>query len=190
MRPRRPLSPLVLPPVDGAFVALDFETADHGPDSACAVGLVRVERLKVVARAILHIRPPRPRVLFTHVHGITWPMVQAAPPFADAWPLLAPLLVGASVVAAHNAAFDRRVLVACCERAGLPAPALPFLCTVQVARRTWRQKPNNLPSVCRRLGIELTHHDALSDAEACARIVIAALGTNAELTEATGAAPF
>jgi DNA polymerase-3 subunit epsilon len=31
-----------------------------------------------------------------------------------------------------------------------------------------------LKSVCRRLGIALNHHDAGSDAEACARIVIAA----------------
>lgn len=32
----------------------------------------------------------------------------------------------------------------------------------------------SLPDVCARLGIELNHHDALSDAEACARIAIAA----------------
>jgi DNA polymerase-3 subunit epsilon len=31
-----------------------------------------------------------------------------------------------------------------------------------------------LPDVCRRLGIGLIHHDPGSDAEACARIVIAA----------------
>ena len=184
MRPRYQPLPLAIPPAGGAFVAIDFETADHGPDSACAVGLVRVEGLEVVARAVLWIRPPRPRVLFTHVHGITWAMVKDAPPFADAWPLLAPLLAGASVLAAHNAPFDRRVLAACCAAAGLAAPALPFLCTVQLARRTWNWKPNDLPSVCRRLGIELSHHDPASDAHACARIVIAAVGTNT--TGATG----
>ena len=173
---RRQPVPLPLPPPDGTFVAIDFETADHGPDSACAVGLVRVERLKVVRCESLRLRPPRPRVLFTHVHGITWEMVKDAPGFADAWPGLAPILHGASAVAAHNAPFDRRVLAACCRAAGLAVPALPFLCTVQLARRTWRLKPNDLPSVCRRLGIGLVHHDPLSDAEACARIVIAAMG--------------
>ena len=172
---RRQPVPLPLPPPDGTFVAIDFETADHGPDSACAVGLVRVERLKVVRCESLRLRPPRPRVLFTHVHGITWEMVKDAPSFADAWPCLAPLLDGASAVVAHNASFDRRVLAACCQAAGLGVPALPFLCTVQLARRTWRMKPNDLPSVCRRLGIGLMHHDPLSDAEACARIVIAAI---------------
>lgn len=33
--------------------------------------------------------------------------------------------------------------------------------------------PTTLPDVCRRLGITLRHHDALSDAEACAKVVIA-----------------
>jgi DNA polymerase III subunit epsilon len=174
MPPRRPPRSIPLPPTDGTFVAIDFETADHGPDSACAVGLVRVEALTVVRRETLLIRPPRPRVLFTHVHGITWEMVKDAARFADAWHDLTPLLDGASALVAHNAPFDRRVLAACCAAGGLRVPDLPFLCTVQLARRHWGLKPNDLPSVCRRLGIGLVHHDPGSDAEACARIVIAA----------------
>jgi DNA polymerase III subunit epsilon len=173
-RRRQPLSnPLPLAP--DVFVAIDFETADYSPDSACAVGIVRVESLKVVYRESLRIKPPRSRVLFTSIHGITWDMVKDAPRFADAWPKLAPLLDGASFLAAHNMSFDRRVLSACCAAAGLHVPIQPFLCTVQLARQRWGLKPNDLPSVCRRLGIGLIHHDAGSDAEACARIVIAAV---------------
>jgi DNA polymerase III subunit epsilon len=156
------------------FVAIDFETADNGPDSACAVGLIRVENFEVVRREVVLIRPPRPYILFSYLHGITWAMVAKAPTFGEAWPQLAPLLEGAAFLAAHNAPFDRRVLTACCEAAGLLAPPLPFVCTVQLARRTWQIRPTNLPHVCRRLGIGLMHHDAGSDAEACARIVIAA----------------
>src|SRR5262245_59394322 len=174
MTPHRPPRSVPLPPADGTFVAIDFETADHGPDSACAVGLVRVEALTVVRREALLIRPPRRRVLFTHVHGITWEMVKDAARFEDAWRHLSPLLDGASALVAHNAPFDRRVLAACCASSGLCVPDLPFLCTVQLARRHWGLKPNDLPSVCRRLGIGLVHHDPGSDAEACAQIVIAA----------------
>ncbi len=166
--------PHVLPTPEQPFVAIDFETADHDADSACAVGLVRVEGLKIVHREAVLRRPPRSRILFTHIHRITWDMVKDSPEFAEVWPRLVPLLDGASLLAAHNAPFDRRVLTTCCTVAGLPVPPLPFLCTVQVSRRTWGLKPNDLPSVCRRLGIGLLHHDAASDAEACARIVIAA----------------
>ncbi len=172
MPPRR--STVTLPPFDEAFAAIDFETADHGADSACAIGVVRVEGLRVVAREKLLIRPPRSRVLFSWLHGITWDMVKDAPAFAEAWPRLMPLFDGVTFLAAHNAPFDRRVLSACCEVGGFSPPAQPFVCTVQLARRHWGLKPNDLASVCRRLGIGLIHHDPLSDAEACARIIIAA----------------
>ena len=173
-RQPRPPRPLTLPPTDRPFVAIDFETADYGADSACAVGIVRVEGLKVVARESVLIRPPRRRIVFTYIHGITWEMVEAKPVFAEVWPRLAPMLDGTAFLAAHNAPFDRRVLAACCEAAGLAVPELEFHCTVQVARKRWGLKPNDLASVCRRLGIGLIHHDAGSDAEACARILIAA----------------
>jgi DNA polymerase-3 subunit epsilon len=112
-------------------VAIDFETADHEPDSACSAGLVRVEALTVVHRESLLIQPPRPRVLFTHVHGITWEMVKDAAKFKDAWNHFTPLLDGASALVAQNASFDRRVLAACCRASGLLVPAQPFLCTAQ-----------------------------------------------------------
>ena len=174
MNQRRKKPPKPLPPLDRPFVAIDFETADHGADSACAVGLVRVEELKIVARETILIRPPRPHIFFTFIHGITWPMVKDAPVFRDAWDKVAYLLEGATFLAAHNAPFDRGVLAACCTAHSLTVPAIPFLCTVQLARRAWAMKPANLPAVCRRLGIGLIHHNPASDAEACARIVIAA----------------
>lgn len=158
-----------------SFTAIDFETADAYRDSACAIALVRVEQGRVVAREARLLRPPRQRFAFTHIHGITWAQVAGAPTFAQAWPLLAPLVQGVDFLAAHNASFDRSVLAACCAAAGLPPPPVPFRCTVKLARDTWNIRPTKLPNVCARLGIPLRHHDALSDAEACASIVLHAL---------------
>jgi DNA polymerase III subunit epsilon len=157
----------------GTFVAIDFETADRGSDSACAVALVRVEGLHIVERRVQLLRPPRPHFVFTYVHGITWADVRKEPTFAEAWPELAALLDGAEQLAAHNAGFDRSVLKTCCHFAGHPTPDLPFVCTMQLARRTWGIYPTKLSDVCRRLGLPLRHHDPGSDAEACAQIVIA-----------------
>ena len=53
-------------------------------------------------------------------------------------------------------------------------PEQPFICTVKLARQTWGIYPTNLPAVCAKLSIKLDHHQALSDAEACAKIVMAA----------------
>jgi DNA polymerase-3 subunit epsilon len=158
------------------FVALDFETSHHQRDSACALGLVRVERGEIVHRERRLIRPPAGRPwMFTSIHGLRPGDVARAPTFGQAWEEIRPLLAGARFLAAHNASFDRSVLRACCSRAGLEMPALPFQCSMQLARRAWGLYPTRLPDVCAHLGLELDHHDALSDAEACARIVIAAL---------------
>ncbi len=156
------------------FIAIDFETADYQPDSACAVALVRVEGDRIVQRSHFLIRPPRSRFIFSYLHGITWEMVAEAPTFGELWPELKPLLTGVKFLSAHNAPFDRGVLHACCAAHGRKPPRIPFLCTVKLARQTWRVFPTKLPDVCNFLGIPLNHHNAASDAEACARIVLAA----------------
>lgn len=157
-----------------SFVAMDFETADARRDSACQVAMVRVEGGQVVARFSSLIRPPRRHFTTSWVHGITWDDVRDAPTFAEAWPRMQEIVAGVSVLAAHNASFDRSVLRACCEAGDLELPALDFICTVQAARRIWGLPRNRLPDVCDYLGIPLRHHDAVSDAEACARILIEA----------------
>jgi DNA polymerase III subunit epsilon len=156
------------------FAAIDFETANFRPDSACAVGLVVVQGHDIVRREHHLIRPPDQQFSFTHIHGLTWDDVREAPTFAELWPLLREVLAEADFLAAHNASFERRVMESCCRTSGLTQPAQPYVCTVKVARSVWRIFPTKLPDVCRHLGIALTHHQADSDAEACARIVMAA----------------
>jgi len=156
------------------FVAIDFETADRSLDSACAVALVRVEDWQITDRKYWLIRPPRKNFLFTYLHGISWNDVALEPSFQELWPSLYEFMETAKFLAAHNAEFDQSVLYACCRSARIPPPSLPFRCTVELARRVWKIYPTKLPLVCARLGIPLDHHDARSDAEACARIVIAA----------------
>jgi hypothetical protein len=123
---------------DAPFVAIDFETADYGPDSACAVALVRVEDGCIVSRRFALIRPPRRSFRFTGIHGITWNDVAGEPTFAECWPALSGVLGGAHFLAAHNSAFDRGVLRACCRRAGIDPPAHPFLCSVR-----WHGRPGS-----------------------------------------------
>ena len=157
------------------FAAIDFETANYSSDSACAVGVAIVEGGRIVQRLHHRIRPPSRQFTFTYIHGLSWDDVKDAPKFDAVWAGIARELEGVAFLAAHNAPFDRGVLGACCETYGLPSPTQPFVCTVRLARAQWNIHPTRLPDVCRHLGIDLRHHQADSDAEACARIVIAAL---------------
>ncbi len=156
------------------FIAIDFETADRFRDSACALAMVRVESGRIVHKEHRLIKPPRKNFEFTYIHGITWDIVASEPDFQELWSSLKNVLKGADYIAAHNASFDRSVLNACCKTSNIEPPSIPFQCTVALARKEWGIYPTKLPDVCRYLDIPLNHHEALSDAMACAKIVIAA----------------
>jgi DNA polymerase-3 subunit epsilon len=161
-------------PAPFRFAALDFETSDYGRDSACALSIAIVEGDAIVDVWTSLIRPPRREFVFTYLHGIAWAHVKTKPTFAELWTEVARKLEGVSFVAAHNASFDRSVLHACCETAGVPPVGSPFVCTVRAARSIWGFYPTTLADVCRQLKIPLRHHDAESDARACAQILLAA----------------
>lgn len=153
-------------------VALDFETSDKYADSACALGMSRMEDGRVVDNWYSLIRPPRSTVYFTEIHGLTWDMLKDQPTFAELWPQIASFLRGAELLVAHNASFDRRVLLGCCRAFGIEAPDIPFACTVKGSRRGLRLPHHRLNDVCAYLGLELDHHNAASDAQAAAGIYL------------------
>jgi DNA polymerase-3 subunit epsilon len=157
------------------LVAIDFETASCSADSACAIGIVSIERGRITKSAHRLIRPPRRHFAFSYLHGISWADVKAEPTFIKVWDGLTPFWEGADYFLAHNAPFDRNVLAAGCSAAGQCPPVVPFICTVRVARSHWNFRPTNLPTVCAQLGIPLNHHDAASDALACALIALRAM---------------
>ena len=156
----------------GVVVALDFETSDRWADSACALGLTRIENGVITGELYRLIRPPRSRVFYTEIHGLTWDMLKGEPTFAELWPEFAGFMQGARMLVAHNASFDRRILCGSCEAYGLTPPSLPFACTVKGSRRGLSLPHNRLNDVCEHLGIELDHHNAASDARAAAKIYL------------------
>lgn len=157
------------------IVAIDFETADYGADSACALGIASIEDGVITRAESRLIRPPRQKFVFTYIHGITWNDVKNEAEFGDVWHGFRDHWIDADYLIAHNAPFDRKVLFTCCAVAGLDMPPTPFVCTVRVARTHWKFKPANLAYVSGQLGIALKHHDAGSDAHACASIAAQAM---------------
>lgn len=157
------------------FAAIDFETADYGRDSACSVSIVIVENGRIAKKSHFLIRPPRKNFVFSYLHGIAWKDVAKKPSFAELWPKISILLNKIEFISAHNAFFDRAVLSACCDMGGIISPDVRYLCTMRLARCLWGIYPTQLPDVCRHFGISLNHHNAESDATACAKIVLRAL---------------
>ena len=171
------------------LVAIDFETADHGADSACALGVVEIQDGRVTRKGFRLIRPPRNKFYFTYIHGITWSDVAHAAAFADVWDEFTEYWQDAEYLVAHNAPFDRGVLRGCSLAAQREPPATPFICTVRVARAHWNFRPANLAHVCAQLDIPLKHHDAASDALACATIALKAMNEGFPIEAAMVGAP-
>jgi len=157
------------------FLAIDFETANCYPNSACSVGLVTVEKSRIRKKKTYLIRPPYRYFEFTDIHGITWDDVRSEPTFGELWTEIEDHFYDVDYFVAHNASFDKRVLQACCSTYGIEMPNKEFQCTVRLSRKVLGIKPADLSNVCSVLDIRLDHHNALSDSIACAKIMIEVL---------------
>jgi DNA polymerase-3 subunit epsilon len=158
------------------FTAIDFETANSSPASACSVGLVRVRDGEVVATAGWLIQPPAGHDEFqewnVRIHGIRPEDVCSAATWSEQFDRLCDF-AGADVLVAHNAGFDLNVLRRASEATGEVCPPYRSLCSLQVARKTYQLDSYRLPVAAAAAGFaEFSHHDALADARACAQIVI------------------
>jgi DNA polymerase-3 subunit epsilon len=147
-----------------SFTAIDFETANGNRSSICQVGLVRVLKGEVVDQISVLVRPPGNEFspFNTQVHGITPAMTKQALDFEMIWPAMEHYIDGQHVVA-HNMAFDKSCLEQSLKHYGIPVPSFKSYCTYKI----YGQK---LSSLCQRHQIKLNHHDALSDALACAQL--------------------
>ena len=167
------------------WTAIDFETASRERASACALGLAVIEGGRIVERRDWLIQPPGNyfEPINTGIHGIHADLVAQEPEFDELWPEIEPYLRGA-VVLAHNAAFDMSVLRASLARYELESPRIDgYHCTVTMSRKVWPDLVNHrLSSVCRFCGIDLSHHEAASDALACALIALRCLAETGEPT--------
>ena len=149
------------------FTAIDFETAQYARNSICQVGLVRVEVGTVVCELNILVQPPGNYYLeeFTEIHGINPQTTANSPTFAEVWPRMAPYIEGQRVVAHNGFRFDFDVLTKTLSHYCLPVPAFERVCTLRIYRK-------NLADLCEEHRIPLDHHDALSDARACAELYL------------------
>ncbi|TDO69984.1 DNA polymerase-3 subunit epsilon [Flavobacterium chryseum] len=154
------------------FTAIDFETATgHHP---CSVGIVTVENGVIVDEFVTLIKPPNNEYnYFTiQVYDIYPKDTINAKSFKQVFPEIEKRLKN-RVVVAHNESFDRNVLMKSMALHGLQYEDLNIApkweCTVKIYKGKGL-KPTKLSDCCREMKIQLNHHEALSDARACAKL--------------------
>ena len=155
------------------FCAIDFETATHERNSACEMGICIVENGAIVETKTWLIKLPsfpyfHPRNI--DVHGITPNEVADAPTFDEIWYDAEKLLYG-NLMIAHNAAFDAGVLRSCLDYYGLFKPKMNYLCSIQIAKKSWKNLPKyGLKTLADVHNIGFNHHRAGDDAAVCAQV--------------------
>ena len=155
------------------YVAIDFETANHFLDSACSLGVVSVKKGKIVFQKEYLINP---ECLFEPsnilIHGITPSLVDDAPTFPEIWDEIYEIING-RIVFAHAADFDISVLKAMIEKYNLKKPNIEIGCTLKISKIAFKDiLPNSkLKTISQDLEIEHNHHNGLSDALVCVRLI-------------------
>lgn len=148
-----------------SFTAIDFETAHPQKWSICQVGLVRVENGIVTEKISLLVQPPKNFYwgMFIDIHGITPEQTQTAPTFETIWQKIGPYIKEQIVVAHNGFAFDFPCLKNALAYYDIAEPYYEKHCTYKLYKKS-------LAILCQEHHIPLNHHDALSDANACAEL--------------------
>lgn len=163
------------------FVAIDVETANYNPESICSIGAVKVED-GIITDTFYELVKPEPeyyiRRFTNQIHGIGIKETENADTFDKVWQRVA-RFIGNLPLVAHNKRFDENCIRRAHRVYGMDYPDYRFYCTLQASRRKIPRsfcRSFSLPSVCEALAIPFNnHHNALADAEACAKIAITIL---------------
>ncbi|MDO4911271.1 MAG: exonuclease domain-containing protein [Corynebacterium sp.] len=162
------------------FVAIDFETANNLPYSACAVALVRFDASGNPTETLSTLLKPHPEADFFNdinirIHKIHPEDVEDAPTWADIYPEVQ-RFIGSDMLVAHNVRFDRKVFESLNEAFGLPQISNDWDCSLVIARKFLQDIENHrLNTVFHHYfpSEGFNHHEAYADAIACGRIYTA-----------------
>jgi len=180
------------------FVVFDCETTQdlNGIHRMVSFAAVMVVRGKIIRnKSISHLINPGIAITTgtMKIHGITDAMVAKEPSFAGAATALRQILsTKGLILVVHNASFDVRVLKTEFTLLGFPLPDIQIIDTMYLAATVGfpTQAPLKRPKLsllCAELGVVFTvRHDALSDATATAKALLALLeftATSGHITE-------
>ena len=155
------------------YVSIDFETASASPDSACSVGLVRMNEEGEVEDTFYSLIQPRCPVFDPRcfaVHHLDPLSIMNAPSIAAIWPEMNDF-IGSFPLVAHNARFDISVLRASLASWNIEPCHNEYYCTLSLSRRLWKGKRSyRLTALAEEMGWEYEAHNALADSVICGRL--------------------
>lgn len=158
------------------FVAIDVETANSSR-AICQIGIARFVDGVLVEEWVSLINPEDHfESKNVSIHGIDKNKVADAPKFIDVLENLKYFLED-SICVSHGS-YDQDALLKTFEKHTIEPLNIRWLDSATVARRTWSEfskKGYGLKDLCKYIGYEFKHHDALEDAKAAGQVLLAAI---------------
>ena len=164
------------------FIAFDVETPNRLNHRMSAIGITVIDG-GVITESFYSLVDPETHFDYfnTQLTGIDEETVRGAPTFPELWTKTEPLM-SSGILVAHNAVFDMSVLKKCLNSYDIFwKQNAKYLCTVQMGRRVLPGMSHKLNALCDYYGIYLDHHDAASDSQACAKILLQYIDAGADV---------
>lgn len=170
--------------LDTETTGMNFNGAPHLGHNIVEIGAVEVINRRLTGRTFhVYIKPPREvEEEAIKVHGITNEFLADKPAFAEVADEFLDFIKGAELII-HNAPFDVGFMDQEFATLANPPEKTEQMCVVtdslQMARKMYPGKRNNLDALCDRLGIDNSKrvlHGALLDAEILADVFLAMTG--------------
>ena len=156
------------------FVAFDLEMPNRFGDRISAIGISVVENGQIVKRYYSLVNPEcRFDPYAAELTGINAALVADKPTFPEIWDDVKGLLTN-EILVAHSAQNDLHVLSNCLSSYGIEwTPTARCICTLMMGNLCYPDLENHrLDTMCEALGIELAHHNAGSDADGAAMLLL------------------
>lgn len=176
------LSRLVV--LDTETTGMNFSGAPHIGHHIIEIGAVEIINRRLTGRTFhVYLKPPREvDEEAIKVHGITNEFLQDKPVFAEIADEFIEFIQGSELII-HNAPFDVGFIDQELSFLSTPSAKTEELCNVtdslQIAKKMYPGKKNNLDALCSRLGIDNSKrvfHGALLDAEILADVFLMMTG--------------
>lgn len=156
------------------IIAFDLEMPGQKELRISAIGITVVENGEIVDSYYHLVNPETDFDPFViDLVGITPEMVENEPTFPEIWREIEDIM-NSGLLVAHGAAGDLRTLCACLDHYGIKwKDKIDYACTCDIGIAFYPHIEHySLDFLCEHIGFKLNHHNALSDSEGCARLMI------------------
>lgn len=159
------------------FTAIDVETSNADMSSICQIGIAQFENGVLINEWSSLVNPQDYfDPINVRIHGISEDDVRDALTFPELYSELTSLFQGSIAVSYTH--FDRVSIGRAISKHSLKPLEVDWLDSAKVVRRVWEECSRSgygLANICKIIGYEFKHHDALEDAKACGRVLVEAI---------------